>query len=380
MNKFLHVVRLTSKKRIGLYLFLAIIFTYLTVFILLGFTQYLFLTSVTLSALNESFTNIIGYGKYNLISNYYRVFINLFIFLLFLFYMHLFYRREKNRQYLNSLKNIIKESSYIATGDFNYKWTTYGNDLDQLVENISKIVLRLKAVMEEERHLEHTKTELITNVSHDLRTPLTSIVGYLRIIEEDKYKDEVELRHYTGIAFEKALNLEQLINELFEYTRMQDRQFVLNKTSINIAEVLGQIIIQNELSFAEHDMICRENISEVKSAILGDGERLARVFENLINNAIHYGKAGKYVDVTAKETDKHIIVTVTNYGNPIPQVDLAHVFERFYRAEKSRATHTGGTGLGLAIAKSIVIHHDGTIEVESNFEKTSFIVKLNKIE
>src|SRR5699024_10477487 len=138
----------------------------------------------------------------------------------------------KNRQYLDNLKNIIKESSHIATGDFNYKWTTYGNDLDQLVDNMNKVVLRLKAVMEEERQLELTKNELITNVSHDLRTPLTSIVGYLRIIEEDKYKDEVALRHYTGIAFEKALNLEQLINELFEYTRMQDRQFVLNKAAI----------------------------------------------------------------------------------------------------------------------------------------------------
>src|SRR5690606_35842305 len=124
--------------------------------------------------------------------------------------------------YLENIRNVIQETSYIAKGNFEHDMPTYGNNLDQIGKNMNAIVLRLKAAMEEERHIEHTKNELITNVSHDLRTPLTSIVGYLRIIEQDQYKDEVALRHYTGIAFEKALRLELLINELFEYTRMQD--------------------------------------------------------------------------------------------------------------------------------------------------------------
>lgn len=342
--------------------------------------QYIYLNSVTLLALNESLADIIGYGKYISMISYYRLYIKFFSLLLFVLYLYLFYRREKSRQYMDNLKNLIIESSRLAVGDFKHEWTTYHNDLDKLVENMNNIVLRLETSMEEERHLEHTKNELITNVSHDLRTPLTSIVGYLRIIEEDKYKDEIALRHYTRIAYEKSQQLEQLINELFEYTRMQDKQYKLKKIPINIAEILGQIIIQNNLYFEENGMVCRENISNVNTVVLGDGERLARVFENLIVNAIHYGKTGKYVDIIAKETESHIVITVTNYGNPIRQIDLPHVFERFYRAEKSRNVHTGGSGLGLAIAKSIITHHDGTIEAESDSEKTSFIVKLNKIE
>src|SRR5699024_8102595 len=115
-----------------------------------------------------------------------------------------------------------------AEGNFEHQiQTRHKNNLDSLATNINNIVLKLKEAIEEERNIEHTKNELITNVSHDLRTPLTSIVGYLRVIEQDQYRDEVALRHYTGIAYEKALSLEHLINELFEYTRMQDNKFIL---------------------------------------------------------------------------------------------------------------------------------------------------------
>ena len=134
------------------------------------------------------------------------------------------------------------------------------------------------------------------------------------------------------------------------------------------------------MHFNENHIICRERIFEGQAIILGDGERLARVFDNLITNAISYGKEGKYMDITAEEKDDKIIVTITNYGNPISSIDLPYIFERFYRAEKSRSANTGGSGLGLAIAKSIVTYHDGTIEVMSDVEKTSFIVKLKKID
>lgn len=380
MSKFVRVARLTPNWRRILYISLAVLCTYVTIIIMSGFIQYFYLNSVTLTALGSSLIDIIGNEKYKTIIQYFYLYSKLFILFIFLIFMYLFYHHEKKRQYMCNLKNIIKESSYIAAGEFQHEWTTYDNDLDELVKNMNNIVQQLKIAMEEERHLEHTKNELITNVSHDLRTPLTSIVGYLRLIEEDKYKDEIALRHYTGIAFQKSLQLEQLINELFEYTRMQDKRYELNKTPINVAEMLGQIIIQNELNFIQNDMICRESISDVDMIVLGDGERLARVFENLIINAIHYGKAGKYVDITAEELGNHIVVAVTNYGNQIPQSDLPYLFERFYRAEKSRAVHTGGSGLGLAIAKSVIEHHEGTIEANSNSERTSFIVRLNKIE
>lgn len=274
----------------------------------------------------------------------------------------------------------MQEIHYIAEGNFNEQIDTkYHNNLDHLAKDVNNITLHIQDAVAEERHIEHTKNELITNVSHDLRTPLTSIIGYLDLIEQDRYRDEIELRHYTGIAHEKAQSLEHLINELFEYTRMQDNRLILNKMPINIAEILGQLVIQNHIFFKEANVICRENITTEEMYVLGDGEKLARVFDNLITNAMNYGKEGKYIDISASEVNDMIMITVTNYGTPIPSIDLPHIFDRFYRAEKSRSKHTGGSGLGLAIAKSIIAHHDGTIEAQSTLDRTSFIVKLPKI-
>ena len=331
--------------------------------------------------MNVALADIIGYAKYQRVLGFIQAFSNVFLFLIFIGYIYLFYRYEKNRQYSFSLKKIMNEIEYVAEGNFNYQiQTQHDNDLNQLATDINNIVLRLKNAIADERHIEHTKNELITNVSHDLRTPLTSIIGYLDLIERDRYRDEIELRHYTAIAYEKAQNLEHLINELFEYTRMQDNRLILNKTPINIAEILGQLVTQNHIFFQEANVICRENIATEEMYVLGDGEKLARVFDNLMTNAIHYGKDGKYIDISASEINGTIIITFTNYGAPIPSIDLPHIFERFYRAEKSRSKHTGGSGLGLAIAKSIITHHEGTIEAKSNLDSTSFIVKLAKID
>ncbi|MFD2130264.1 sensor histidine kinase [Pseudogracilibacillus auburnensis] len=378
MRKFKKVFTSMPKRRMAVYLFLSVIFAYFTKFVFQGFFQYLFLSSVTLTSLDSALADIIGPGKYYTYLHYFDMYSKGIFFFIFMIYIYLFYRYEKKKQYLANLNNILKETSFIAEGNFEHQLTVYDNNLDGLVKNIHNIVDRLKEAIEEERHIEHTKNELITNVSHDLRTPLTSIVGYLRLIEQDNYKDEVALRHYTGIAYDKALSLEQLINELFEYTRIQDKQLQLNMQPINIAEILGQVIVQNQVYFIENEMICREEFANVTLTVLGDGERLARVFNNLILNAIHYGKEGKYVDILTEDFGSEIAVTVTNYGNPISSIDLPHLFERFYRIEKSRAKHTGGSGLGLAISRSIVLRHNGTIDVESNLDRTSFIVKLPK--
>lgn len=369
-----------SRRRILLIIILSIIFTYITFQIYLGYTHNLIQSSTTLSTLNSQFLDILGHAKYEILYNMINYLNRLLLIAIFLLYIYLFYRHERNRQYYRDLKVLIQETSLIAEGDFDYELTLFHHNFDDLVENINNIVLRLKDAIKEERYIEQTKNELISNVSHDLRTPLTSIVGYLRLIEEDNYRDEVALRHYTGIAFDKSLILEKLMNELFEYTRMQDNKVKLNLRPIDIAEILGQVIVQNEIYFKENKMVCRERMPGVNCVVLGDGERLARVFENLIINAIHYGKEGKYVDVLLEEIGDQIVVKVTNYGHPIPSIDLPFIFDRFYRVEKSRAAHTGGSGLGLAIAKSIINHHDGTIEVESNLEKTSFIVAIKKFD
>lgn len=360
---------------------LAASLTFVTTFLFSGFVSYMISNSVTLSGLYSALIDIMGHRKYQLLSNFQSLLSNVFIFLTFIFYLILLFHQQKKRQYLIHLSQLMKEIHYIANGNLDHQIKAlHYNELGQLATDVNKIVHQMKEALAEERRTEHTKNELITNVSHDIRTPLTSIIGYLGLIEQDRYRDEVELRHYTNIAYGKAQNLEQLTNELFEYTRMQDQKFILNKSCINMSEILGQIINENHLRFIEADMICREDIALEKMYVLGDGEKLARVFDNLITNAIHYGQQGKYIDISAEEGEQSIIVTVTNYGDPISSIDIPHLFDRFYRVEKSRSKDTGGSGLGLAIAKSIMTHHHGSIEVESSIEQTIFIVKMEKLE
>lgn len=323
---------------------------------------------------------IIGFNKYQGISDFIQTFSKFLIFFIFLFYGYLFYRREIKKRYIENTLQIMEEINLIAKGNFDHQINPiYGNNLDMLAEDINTIVIKLKDSIDEERHITNTKNELITNVSHDLRTPLTSTIGYLGLVEQDQYHDEVELRHYTGIAYQKALNLECLINELFEYTRMQDKQYILKQEQIDINEILAQLITENYWELNQHNLSCRDHISVNPMYVTGDGEKLARVFTNLIINAIYYGRDGKYIDIEATADLNWVIISISNYGEQIPHMDIPHIFERFYRAEKSRAKHTGGSGLGLAIAKGIINHHEGTIEVKSDIEKTSFIVKLKKV-
>jgi signal transduction histidine kinase len=252
----------------------------------------------------------------------------------------------------------------------------YDNELGTLATNINQVIDKLQTAIKEERLSEQSKNELVTNVSHDLRTPLTSIIGYLGLIEQDLYRDEVELRHYIHIAYEKAGRLRTEIEDLFEYTRERGSGLKLLKTPINIGELLKQLAHQYKLELQQADMELRLHLNEEKLITSADGNKMVRVFENLITNAMHYGREGKFIDVHVRREASQIVISVVNYGEAIPGIDLPYIFERFYRVEKSRAEHTGGTGLGLAISKSIVERHDGTIAAQSTESYTSFEVRL----
>jgi signal transduction histidine kinase len=236
---------------------------------------------------------------------------------------------------------------------------------------------QLQASLEEERLAVKGKNELVTNVSHDLRTPLTSIIGYLQLINEDRYQDEVELRYYVDIAYDKSLRLNRLVNDLFEYTSMGYGQTVLVLHEIDLLELIGQVAADFTLQLSDAGMELRLALPEDKIIILADGDKLMRVFENLISNAIKYGKEGRKIRISvAPESDTMVTIRVVNYGIPIPARDLPYIFERFYRAEKSRSDETGGSGLGLAIVKSIIDLHEGSITASSDEHETVFQVKL----
>ncbi|GBK63511.1 HAMP domain-containing sensor histidine kinase [Paenibacillus macerans] len=295
------------------------------------------------------------------------------ILLLFALY---FYRRSVRRHEKKYLELLIEEVHKIEEGSVRKIPVENVGQLGQLATDINRMVERLRTSMEEERRAEQTKNELITNVSHDLRTPLTSITGYLGLIDQDRYRDEVELRYYVNMAYEESLRLKQLLQDLFEFTRLQNKEMKLQKTRINLAEMLDQIIAHFGWQLQESGMECRLYLQGRHLYVHADGDKLRRVYENLITNAIRYGHEGKYIDIRGWMEGEEAVTEVANYGDPIPESDLPHLFDRFYRVEKSRASHTGGSGIGLAIAKHIVDLHQGTIAADSNEYRTVFTVRL----
>jgi signal transduction histidine kinase len=240
------------------------------------------------------------------------------------------------------------------------------------------MAMRLKASLDEERRAVKSKQELVTNVSHDLRTPLTSIFGYLQYIRENRYKDEVELMYYVDIAYQKARRLERMVNDLFDYTRMAYGQTKLARTQIDLTELLSQLAAELDPFVRQAEMELHLDGPEERLMLPADGDKLVRVFENLISNAVRYGKDGRRIDIIVRsdKVNNRAVVRVINYGDPIPAAQLPLIFERFHRVDKSRSDETGGTGLGLAIARSIVELHGGTIEAASSDAETCFTVTL----
>lgn len=252
------------------------------------------------------------------------------------------------------------------------------DDFGVLATDMNALIARLRASVEDERRAEQTKNELITNVSHDLRTPLTSILGYLGLIEEDKYRDELELRHYVQIAYAKSQRLHVLINDLFEYTRMRNGGMPLRAVRLNLTELLGQLLTQHRLGLHQAGMSAELHGDRQPVMVDGDPDKLVRVFENLLTNAMRYGQEGKRIDIVVRAEGRDAFAEIVNYGDPIPSADLPFIFDRFYRGDKSRTEEggSGGSGLGLAIAKGIVEQHGGAIAAYSDARSTVFQVRL----
>lgn len=242
------------------------------------------------------------------------------------------------------------------------------NKLNQIKNNLQK---QKKAALDAEQR----KNDLVVYLAHDIKTPLTSVIGYLSLLDEAPDMPSEQKAKYVGITLEKAYRLEQLINEFFEITRFNLQTIVLNKEKINLLFMLQQMADEFYPMLTPQDKQVSVNVPDGLT-LWGDADKLARVFNNILKNAIAYSYENNVIDISAERQDENIFITFTNQGHPIPQGKLETIFEKFYRLDSSRSTNTGGAGLGLAIAQEIVKAHDGTISVESNTENTTFTVKL----
>ena len=280
--------------------------------------------------------------------------------------------QRKSLKYIGKIAVAVQN---ISEGDLNTEIEVFGDDeFSMIAANLNRMEADIRELMDKEREAERTKNELITNVAHDLRTPLTSIIGYLELLSKGVPLPPEMQQKYIEIVYTKAKRLEKLIEDLFGFTKVG--KVSMNVGTVDIVKLLGQLLEEFYPSFADKDLIY-ELVSNVPAkTITADGNLLARLFDNLINNAIKYGAEGKKVLVKIFAEEEIVTISVTNYGYVIPADELPLIFNKFYRVEQSRSTTTGGTGLGLAIAKNIVDMHGGTIAVTSDLNGTVFTVKL----
>ena len=281
---------------------------------------------------------------------------------------------EPGIRYMGRISDAVES---ISQGNLGTEVDVTGDDeFSAMAANLNKMASDIRTLMDKEREAERTKNELITNVAHDLRTPLTSIIGYLELLAGNT-KVPAEMEHkYIEIAYSKARRLEKLIEDLFGFTKLNYGKIAMHVGQLDIVKLLSQLLEEAYPNFVEKNLSYDLQSNVPAKTISADGNLLARLFDNLIGNAIKYGADGKRVLVKIHAEDDTVTVSVTNYGYVIPADELPLLFNKFYRVEQSRSTTTGGTGLGLAIAKEIVDMHGGTISVSSDLNGTVFTVKL----
>lgn len=286
--------------------------------------------------------------------------------------------------FLLFIKRIVKDMTYIsdriidiADGKSDEKIIIERQDeIGEIAGRINEMTEQINQLITSERDALQSNKDLIACVAHDLRTPITSVKGYLDLALETKHYDLEQRQKYVRIAQTKANRLEYLIHDLFNYTKLTSGEITLHRSKIDLVQLVEQMMEEFYPLFQEEELECttKYNISYLEMNM--DGELIARAVQNLLSNAIKYGKDGKHVYVELECLEQEVQIRVTNYGLVIPEESIKHLFDKFYRVERSRNVKTGGTGLGLNIAQEIVHLHGGRIQVTSGASGTCFTIAL----
>ena len=288
---------------------------------------------------------------------------------------------------LNLYRMIKKIFSYInAIVESSNNWFTKDTDYITLPDELSDLEKKLNYLKRESltneklaRENEQKKDELIVYLAHDIKTPFTSMIGYLSILNEMDDMPKKQQEKYIKIALDKSYRLEELINELFDVARFNSEKIILEKEKLNLNLMLAQIIDDFYPTLSELNKKIELN-NEQQIMLVADPDKLGRVFNNLIKNAINYSAENSNIRINVRKNEYNIIVDIINEGRQIPKEKLDQIFEKFYRLDSSRISKTGGSGLGLAIAKDIVQLHGGQIKAISSEKETLFRVELPLVE
>lgn len=294
------------------------------------------------------------------------------IFVVFLVLISMYvYGKIKEAKTLASLNEMIenyRKHDLEMEVAFPKNYREIGAQMLQMKTNMQ----RQEQILKEESQ---RKSDLITYLAHDLKTPLTSVMGYLSLLDEAPDMPKTQKEKYIHVALTKAERLETLIEQFFEITQFNLHNMILEKEHLDLAYMLMQMAEEFYPILSAHGNTAKLQIDETLS-VYGDGDKLARVFNNILKNAVAYSYEGSEITISGRYEQNMAVLSFENHGKTIPQQKLNSIFEKFFRLDEARRTNTGGAGLGLAIAKEIVELHDGKISASSSNEKTVFQVEL----
>lgn len=246
------------------------------------------------------------------------------------------------------------------------------HDIEAQMNQIKSDMLASRRAAED---ADRRKNDLVVYLAHDLKTPLTSVIGYLTLLQDEQELTTEQRAKYTGIALDKAERLEDLINEFFDITRFSLTSVTLDRRSVNLSRMLEQIADEFAPMLCERGLSCAVNAPS-ELMISCDPDKLQRVFDNLLRNAMNYSYSNTEISITLSVEGERAEIVFVNRGDTIPAPQLERLFEQFYRLDSARMSRTGGSGLGLAIAKEIVELHGGSISAQSADERIIFTVLL----
>ena len=282
-----------------------------------------------------------------------------------------FYARYRVRKNIAQISRMLRDYT-IADKDADGIFPSEYRDIAAQMASILEQMAEHERIIREETS---RKNDLILYLAHDLKTPLASVIGYLDLLRDERQISEELQEKYLGIALHKAERLEELINEFFEIARFNLSDISLQYGNISLTRLLEQLIFEFQPMLKDKNLTCSLEAPE-DLKLQCDADKLQRVFDNLLRNAVIYSFKDTAIHIQASQVKDQVTVTFTNTGETIPKEKLDRIFEQFYRLDLSRNTGSGGAGLGLAIAKRIVELHHGTIRVQSLDEQTCFTVTL----
>ena len=308
--------------------------------------------------------------------------IEMIVCFIFFFSVYFVFFTKKIVDYFEQIDRGIEEFS---EGNFDIEFEVRNEDeLSNMARNLNRTTGEINRILAKERDEEKSRKEFITCIAHDLRTPLTSVIGYLQLVmakaHASRSNEELQIKNeeYVKIAYEKAIRLQGLIEELFSFTKTDSTELRLHLTEIDVVKLMEQLADECYPSLQEAGLTLEFKTSAETIKIEADGDLMARAIANLLTNGIKYGKDGKkiIIDLYRENENSDLHIRIINYGRLIPEKDIDHIFDKFYRVEDSRSLQTGGAGLGLAITQNIVKLHGGCVNVKSDLSGTVFEIVL----